>query len=424
MGLWDSIKQIAGNTVDVVGTTLHLPEMGLSEATAGNKTTVATGAKPLATYNTYGKENAGMTPMGQTGQGTGTGQNVQLVKVPTGAAPGTSVATPAVTNKTTVNANVGSGGGGATSTSQVAGSANQLAANATSQQEQYAAAQAQKAAEDKARLEEQTRSDINAEYEPVFAELDRRLGSLPGQKQADEDFISGSAADQASQIALQKDQSTKEATGNAAKTVRDLEENTNNLINAQLMRLGAGADGSAGLYGSEIITRAGTRERGNVLNQRDQILSNISNIANQEANKIETWKKTKLYEATQFYNSKIDEISGQKAQAGSDKARALTELRKGLATDYINRVRELDDQVSSWKSGIQQWQIERQSSLEDAKSSIGSAGSTKLSFKTLPDGSVVGLNPYTGEQVSTTGGLAGLNLNRTGKDPYADDEED
>lgn len=421
MGLWDSIRQIAGNAVDVVGTTLHLPEMGLSEATAGNKTTVATGAKPLATYNTYGKENAGMTPLGQTGGGTATGQPVQLVQTPTaGSSSGQAT-------NTKVNASVpsaGGGTGGSGGTAGVAGSANALAANATSQEEQYAAAQAAKAAADKAALEEQTRNDINAEYEPIFAELDRRLGTLPGQKAADEAFINDSAVDQKKTIDMQKDQSTGQATQNAAKTVRDLEENTNNLINAQLMRLGAGADGSAGLYGSEIITRQGTRERGNVLNQRDQILANINNIATTESNKIETWKKTKLYEATQFYNSKIDEINGQKAQAGSDKARALTELRKGLATDYINRVRELDDQVASWKQGINQWAIERQASIEDARNSISSAGATKLTFKTLPDGSVVGLDPYSGEVKAQTGGLAGLDLGRVGKDPYADPEED
>lgn len=423
MGLWDSIKQLAGNAVDTYGSIYGLPEMGLSEAIAGGKTTIGTGSKPLAALNTFGSDKAGLTPVGDikaTGGGRTLGAPVTTVDLRQPEA----TSAPAANNATINPAPGGAGGAGGGGTAGLGRSAATVAQEATAAQEGYAAEQTAKAEEQRRMIEDQTRADINAEYEPIFAELDRRLGTLPGQREADETFITGSAADQAKTIQQQKELSSNEANTNAAKTVRDLEENTNNLINAQLMRLGAGADGSAGLYGSEIITRAGTRERGKVLGGRDQILANIGNIANQEANKIETWKKTKLYEATQFYNSKIDEISGQKAQAGSDKARSITELKKGLAADYVNRLRQLDDQVASWKTGINQWQIERAAAIEDARNSIGSAGSTKLTFKTLPDGSVVGLDPYTGEVKAQTGGLAGLNMGRSGKDPYADEEEE
>lgn len=241
----------------------------------------------------------------------------------------------------------------------------------------------------RAEMEAQERSAISSEFEPVFAELDRRIGLLPEQKKDFEGQIGNLATSQQKTVEENKTRELGTLSGQeteeydqAKGSFRELEEDVRNHLLAKSFYFGAlgAGDSSATGMASEAITKGSLKARSAVISTRDKALSTIrskkaevESLASSETRKIDEWKSNKLFETAQFFATKLDELQGQKVGANVEKARAITNMIRGLNGQFMQRLQQLDDQVTNFKQGVATWQMQRAADLEDYEKKLGIA---------------------------------------------------
>lgn len=381
-------------------------DLGLSELFGGGPTK-NTGSAPWVEESSIGKV---FNRPGQTGTSTPPGGTDQSKNDPSATKlPTTSIASSA-----------------AASPSQAAPSSSPTTRIAETPQQAldssiaYTEAQKREAQRQRQEFETRERSAINAEFEPIFTSLDSRIGMLPAQQKEMEDqlnqlasteYASVDAATAANKGELDATRVTEDQ--RSKKSLRELAEDVSNLIQANAVKLGAmgAGDSSAALMGSELITRQGTRERGNRIAQRDQIFAQIDQkktavdaMGRQQKLQIDNWKNNQIMSIKQQYQERRAELEDSKTNASVQQARAINELIRGLHTDTMNRLRQLDDRQSQYKQAIDTWQIQRAAALEDFKkqaqisASYSSPGvkENKLNILSKEGNPTVAVDPLTG----------------------------
>lgn len=252
-----------------------------------------------------------------------------------------------------------------------------------------------KKAEEERRAEQERKAKerIGAAFDPIHAELDRQLSTLPSRKAEAEQEIgrlaegqrtTAEAARTRSLAAL--DTSRGQVESNAQTSLRDLESDIRDQLKAKVNMLGAASDSSAATEVSEAVTREGLKGRAKILSTRDQAFaelegkrSDINNLASDQISKVDEWKSSTLYQIGQDFQDKVDMLNKEKANASSEEARAIDDRITGLEQDFYGRLRQLDDAVLNYKSSIATWQMQREAELEDYASKLSmSAKYTKL----------------------------------------------
>jgi hypothetical protein len=216
--------------------------------------------------------------------------------------------------------------------------------------------------------EEQKR--IAAAYEPIFAELDRQVGLLPEQRAEFAGGVEQLVGTQRAGVETERmggvrrlEAAGEEEKGRAKSTLRDLEQDIRNQLQARAIYFGSigAAESSAPLMASEAITKAGLKARSGVLTARNQALNQIAlkiqdvnDLATTQLQKIEEWKGTKLYEIGQWAYNRLSEL-------GTTKGQAATQQKQEIA----QRLQQLDDAVTTYRQSIDAWKMQRQADLED-----------------------------------------------------------
>lgn len=237
--------------------------------------------------------------------------------------------------------------------------------------------------------ERKAREGISSAFDPIFAELDRQLGTLPGERSTYETQVANLAGSQGTGVEAERtkglqslDRAKGEEEERAQSSLRDLEQDVRNQLRAKSSyfgNVGAG-DSSAVGAASEAVTRAGLKARSKILSTRDQALgeidqkiADVNTLASEQLRKVDEWKSTKLFEVGQFFSQRINELNMQKANASAEKGRAIAEIINGLEAQFVQRLRQLDDAVVNYKSSINTWQMQRAAEMEDYKTKLGLA---------------------------------------------------
>ena len=275
--------------------------------------------------------------------------------------------------------------------------------------------------------EGRVRSAINQAYEPIFAELDRQIGIVPEQKGALETQVGSLATSQRTDVGEQETQRTGELETTKGTEIergksalRDLDQNIRNALLSKSFyfgSLGAG-DSSATGQASEAVTRAGLRARGGILEVRNTALTELDSKIQQvkdtsqtQLRKIDEWRSTKLFEVGQWAFDRINTLNSEKATAQGRRGEAIANLIQNTESDFIARLRQLDDAVFNYKSTVQQWQDKRAGELEDFKTKLSissqytSGTASKYTIKMDQFGRVIAVNPTNPQdyQVLPTG---------------------
>lgn len=289
--------------------------------------------------------------------------------------------------------------------------------------------------DEEARKKEQERKAkerISSAFDPIYSELDRQLATLPGRKAEYETEIGRLAEGQTSQAEAARTQSqatleqSKTQVGEQAQaSLQDLEGDIRNQLKAKVNMLGAASQSSAAGEVSEAVTREGLKGRAKILSTRDAAYADlqskatdIDNLATQQLGKIQEWKSSTLFQIGQDFADKIDTLQKEKANASQTEALAIDERITGLETDFMGRLRQLDDAVLNYNSSIATWQMQRQAELEDY--------ATKLSMSAKYTGAEDDAKKYaTANDVFNKSLAEGMNaqeaqlraFNQTGVDP-------
>lgn len=247
--------------------------------------------------------------------------------------------------------------------------------------------------------------EIGKAWDPIISELDRQVGLLPGRQAEAETRLGELAASQTEGIGIEEARATESLQEEKRKDLRSLEEDIRNALSAAGTYIGAMGAGSssAAIQASEAVTRQGQKSRGQLMETVASKLSDIKATALKEKNNIQTWKNQKIFETVQFYQDKADQLRTQQANARGERARAIQELIFNLESEFAGRLSQIDNQVLSYATTLEQWERERSAQLQDAARKIaGSATYDKGDFM-MVDGVPYMVNPQTGE-LSVAGG--------------------
>jgi hypothetical protein len=215
-----------------------------------------------------------------------------------------------------------------------------------------------------------TEAQASETYDPIFAELDKQIGLIPEWRAEMEKGIEQLVGTQRAGVETERmggvrrlEAAGEEEKGRAKSTLRDLEQDIRNQLQARAIYFGSigAAESSAPLMASEAITKAGLKARSGVLTARNQALNQIAlkiqdvnDLATTQLQKIEEWKGTKLYEIGQWAYNRLSEL-------GTTKGQAATQQKQEIA----QRLQQLDDAVTTYRQSIDAWKMQRQADLED-----------------------------------------------------------
>jgi len=275
----------------------------------------------------------------------------------------------------------GGGGGGGSSAAASKGGGGSTPSAPSFDPDAEARARADRERADNDRRVSEERSAIAGEFDPIFSELDRQLGELPGQRIELEGKIGSLADTQRAGVAAgesrgiqELDKSAEGEKAQAKSSLRNLENDVRNLLQAKQFYFGAmgAGDSSATGMASEAISKGALRSRGNVLAARDAGLADIEtkkqdvrNISTEQNRKIDEWKGEKLFALAEKFQEKANELNMAKANATGAKAKAINDVIRGLIQDLKSELRRLDDQSYNFKSAVANWQMQREAEMDD-----------------------------------------------------------
>lgn len=278
------------------------------------------------------------------------------------------------------------------------------------------------------------RGAFNNAYAPLFAQLDAMAGLIPQQQQQREQGIQNMYGSQVGEIQGARDSamagldvSKQQVAQRQAKSVRDLQENMRNLLQAGNIQLGVGGagDSSAKDMLSFALSKAAGRSGADISNQAQAMYTDIDMLGNQikatyddNLAKLATWRDTNLSEVTKWAQEMLMNIESQKATAKGQQAAALAANETNIINNALSRLQQIDDQVSSWNKGIQEWALNRMAQIDDAKAKISGYGkytpgqitAQELQglgdFSTITNNTLLGYNPWSKQKDEMTNFLS------------------
>lgn len=392
-----------GNAVEWVGDKLNLPEGGMSELIAGGPTKHTDPLwKPKQVYaaETAGGNQTVINPNNQSSTQQQTGPSQQDIINAYRKMGWNDVNAILDDYAATGGSKIGGGGGI---------DANQAAINAA-------------------------RGAFNNAYAPLFAQLDAMAGLIPQQQQQREQGIQNMYGSQVGEIQGARDSamagldvSKQQVAQRQAKSVRDLQENMRNLLQAGNIQLGVGGagDSSAKDMLSFALSKAAGRSGADISNQAQAMYTDIDMQGNQikatyddNLAKLATWRDTNLSEVTKWAQDMLMNIESQKVNARGQQAQALAANETNIINNALSRLQQIDDQVSSWNKGIQEWALNRMAQIDDAKAKISGYGkytpgqitAQELQglgdFSTITNNTLLGYNPWSKQKDEMTNFLS------------------
>jgi len=424
--LWGTNQQQVGNLVDSLGGLLGIKETGASEWINGGNPTVNS-ANPVNVWaNNTVPNNIQQQASDSIDYGIRESQNY---------APGwTNGQTPAPTQTTTNNNNNTNGGIPGVDMSFYQGWTDQNAINADwNNTWQQKLGQGGSGSNPSGDALSGMKSAYNSAYDQVFSALDQYAGLIPQYQQQREQSVNNLYGTQQNEIntAMQGslgslDTSKQNVAANQAKSVRDLQENMRNMLQAGNIQLGIGGAGdssAANMYAYALSKQAG-RNSADISNQASSQYSQIDAQAKQirataddNLAKLGTWKADNLNNVLSWAQDQMGNIQSQKINATGQKAQALAAAEAGIIQNALSSLQNIDTQIATWRQGIQSWAANRMATLDDAKLKMANSGqynSADIVAKELQ-----GMNGTTSAATSSAN-MAGYNPFASQKKDYTD----
>lgn len=390
-----------GNAVEWIGDKLGLPEGGLSEAIAGGPTKHT---DPLwKPKQVYAAESAG-------GNTTQVSSPVQINNGPSQQDVVNAYKAMGWNDVNAILADYAATGGSKIGGNSGGFDANQAAINAA-------------------------RNSFSNAYNPLFSQLDSMAGLIPGYQQQREQGVQNMYGSQVGEIQGSRDSamagldvSKQQVAQRQANSVRDLQENLRNMLQAGNIQLGVGGagDSSAKDMLSFALSKAAARSGADISNQAQAMYTDIDMQGNQikatyddNLAKLATWRDNNLSEVTKWAQEMLMNIESQKATAKGQQAAALAANETNIINNALSRLQQIDDQVSSWNKGIQEWALNRMAQIDDAKAKISGYGkytpgqitAQELQglgdFSTITNNTLLGYNPWSKQKDEMTNFLSG-----------------
>lgn len=216
-----------------------------------------------------------------------------------------------------------------------------------------------------------TRNAINSGYDQYFSSLDKQLGLLPEQQKNYEDQVGTQFNSQSGSLKTGQDNTLADLTNvenktnaNRVNSLRDLEDNIRNQIQAGNTYLGArgAGDSSASNMLSFAYTQLGNKQRSGIMRDANQSLADIGlrknqvvNTYNDQMKQLNEWKSNQILSIAQQINQARQQIEQARASGYVEKGQALAGLNQQLMQNAFAKLQQIDAQAANFQSGLQNW---------------------------------------------------------------------
>lgn len=243
---------------------------------------------------------------------------------------------------------------------------------------------AQNAANEARRREEETRRGIESGYNDYVANLRGLETDFGNRQQSDIDSASrtyetifGGLTDekQASMDKLAANRGVVETRKEGS--IKDLKQNLSDVMRAATMQFGAAGAGDTSATMVMLpyaYTKLAGAQAGGIHKQAneqqfeiDQKEIDLDMEFKRLWNQTELEKESKLQGIKQYYGDAISKVKEAIAKAPLDKANALAALNMALLQEAKSAMRTLESDIRKRQDGLKDWALERMAQLNDAK---------------------------------------------------------
>ncbi len=230
---------------------------------------------------------------------------------------------------------------------------------------------------------QRAREQFSAAYQPIYEFLDRMAGYLPDWKQQKEGELATLYQSQLGELetakkgALSKLPAYRQRIRQMkAESVRDLYKQMRNMLQAGGVYLGTygAADSSAAQAYGTALSKAAMKGSADIAKQAMQLMSEVDlkeqdiiNTFNQQKAQLETWKAGELAKVADWFREKKAAIEEAKATATQQERLALAAQEQEIINQALARISALDQQAQQWDAAMQEWAINRLAQIDDLK---------------------------------------------------------
>jgi len=217
--------------------------------------------------------------------------------------------------------------------------------------------------------------DAQKAFQPIFDELDRRIGGLPGMQADSESQINNLTNQQLTEAETSKqsslgalDQTRQAQMTQSTQSLRDLAQNTGQLLQSAGNIWSDSPSAIQAVTGN--IAKQEGKNRATIMAQRDGALSQIQqktvdveNLWGTQKQAIQTNRTNQMLEVAKQMRDLENSIRGQRAEIQSN-------MRQQALSWAQSRIAAIDDQNRQYQMAIDDWKMKRQAALEDYKTQL------------------------------------------------------
>ncbi|HNQ31734.1 MAG TPA: hypothetical protein PKJ68_04595 [Candidatus Woesebacteria bacterium] len=250
-----------------------------------------------------------------------------------------------------------------------------------------------RATPDRGAMENQMRNEISGAYDAYFRQLDDMVGGLGNQQSNYNQQIENSYGQNLSDLTGQKNMSMGELGSQRqknqeqqVKSLRDISDNIRNLFrtgNVMLGTRGAGDSSAANQY-AYAVTKVGSKERGNVMDQTRSIENDISGreaklneVYMMEKSRLGTERQNQILNIANQFEQARQNLMQAKAQGQLEKGVSLNNLSRELLNQATQRMMQIDADVRNRANMLDQWALNNSTNIAQLRQNMSAIGGYK-----------------------------------------------
>lgn len=238
------------------------------------------------------------------------------------------------------------------------------------------------------------RGEISSGWDNYINQLGELTGFLGQQKEAQLGSAQSQYGAGVSNLGIQKDQGISTAEQNQTKTLRDLASNLKNSFMAGNVYLGArgAGDSSAADQYSQALTKQGSRQRSDIMQQTAGVVKNIQDQYNMGVNQLKSDYDTTVGNIANWFAGKQMELKQAQASGQLNKAQDLQGLSKDILNQAISAMNTAKTQLAEKQSALESWAMSNSQNVQQL------AGNLRNAYSMLPQAQQVSGTPQVDSQ--------------------------
>jgi hypothetical protein len=244
--------------------------------------------------------------------------------------------------------------------------------------------------------EDQMRGVINDKWNGYFGELDNMFNGLNDSASAQNGIVDNTYKQGVSDLDATQSQNQNiinnqrdRTESNRTRNLNDISDNITNLMNAGNVFLGSrgAGDSSAANQYAYALTKLGTKERGNVNMNTDNLLgdinmreTNLRTTYTQAVKQLDTEKQNKMLDVARWLADAQNQIRGMKANGQLGKGQDLQQLSTNVLNYAMQEIARVNQENSSQRQALEQWALNTSTTISQVKDKMGAIGNVAINM--------------------------------------------